>query len=161
MGDTWSGWRQANLLDITMPHCYTSTGVDLDITLADFHIFCDAFERTYGSVAYLCVTDVQEHIHISFLQVRSMVSPKKQLTMPCLQLSLAITWAQVSDSVRSCLCPWGRSLYGLAELCSWKYVDTANNPADNITRGKTQRALPAWALEHEPSVPYSAHMYLA
>lgn len=39
-------------------------GVDLDITPADLHIFCDASEKTYGSVAYICATDEQGHTRL-------------------------------------------------------------------------------------------------
>lgn len=126
-------------------------------------------KRAYGSLAFLRTEDKGE-VHVSFVLAR--VAPKKQLSMPRLELSAALTGAQLarvlhneltipiqrftlwSDST-TVLC-WIRSeschykvfvgtrvteIQSLTEVSSWRYVDSANNPADDITRGKTLKEL--------------------
>eukprot|EP00064_Thunnus_orientalis_P017917 superscaffoldBa00003950_g18003 len=43
----------------------------------DIHIFCDASERTYGSVAYLRTKDISGKVEVAFLNACSRVAPKK------------------------------------------------------------------------------------
>lgn len=45
------------------------------------------------------VPQMSRATHVSFLQVRSRVSPKKQLTMPRLKLSAGLTRAQLTDTL--------------------------------------------------------------
>ncbi|KAK7933271.1 hypothetical protein WMY93_004167 [Mugilogobius chulae] len=61
----------------------------------EVHIFCDASERAYGSVAYLRSEDVRGDVHLSFLIARSRVAPKKQLSIPRLELCAPLTGAQL------------------------------------------------------------------
>lgn len=60
------------------------------------HVFCDASERAYGSVAYMRIVDNQGQIHVSFVLSRSRVAPRKQLSMPRLELCAALTGAQLA-----------------------------------------------------------------
>lgn len=61
----------------------------------DLHVFCDVSERAYGAVAYLQSIDEQGHVHTTFVLARSCVAPKKQLSMPRLELSAALTGSQL------------------------------------------------------------------
>ena len=61
------------------------------------HIFCDTSERIYGAVAYLRTEDENHTIHTSFVMARSGVAPKKQLSMPRLELSAALAGAPLSS----------------------------------------------------------------
>lgn len=96
---------------------------------------------------------------------RSRVAPKKQLTIPCLELSAALTGAQLAHLLKTELTIpidqtvlWSDSTVVLtwlqSELCrykvfvanriteildltspdQWRYVETCQNPADDITR---------------------------
>lgn len=47
---------------------------------------CDDSERAYGSVAYLHTDNGEEKVHVAFLAARSSVAPKKQLSIPRLEL---------------------------------------------------------------------------
>lgn len=60
-----------------------------------------ASERAYGSVAYIRTVDDQNQIHVSFVLARSRVPPKKQLSMPHLELSAALTGAQLASTLQA------------------------------------------------------------
>ena len=134
------------------------------------HVFCDASEQAYGSV-YL-TTKSGDTFHVSFVMARSRVAPKRQQSMPRLELCAALTGAQLSSLIHRELTLsitqtflWTDSTTVLTWLTSescrfkafvgtrvseiptsvhtWRYVDTANNPADDLTRGKTLTELAA------------------
>lgn len=138
----------------------------------ELHIFCDASERVYGSVAYMKTTNQRGETNISFVMARSRVAPLKQLTIPRLELSAALTAAQLSKLIKTELTVsinktwlWSDSTIVLTWLHSescrykpfvanriaeipdltsadeWRYVDTKQNPADDITRGKPLKTL--------------------
>lgn len=52
---------------------------------------CDASQRVYGSVGYLCTEESGGHVEVSFLIARSRVAPKHQLSMPRLELCAALS----------------------------------------------------------------------
>ncbi|KAL4008256.1 hypothetical protein ACER0C_002108 [Sarotherodon galilaeus] len=132
------------------------------------HIFCDASERAYGAVAYLRTQDSQGDVHVAVMMARSRVSPRKQISMPRLELCAALAGAQLakiletelafqpsditlwSDSttvltwIKSNSCHYKvfvgtriAEIQDLTEVSSWRYVNTKDNPADDLTRGKT------------------------
>ena len=60
------------------------------------HIFCDASELAYGSVAYLRFT-MKEGDHIcSFVMSKSRLEPIKKITLPRLELNAAVSGARLS-----------------------------------------------------------------
>ena len=96
------------------------------------------------------------------------MAPKRQLSIPRLELSAALTGAQLADllgkeltmpiqkiimySDSTTVLRWLQSdscrykvfvgtrvseIQTLTDVQNWHYVDTANNPADDITRGKS------------------------
>lgn len=138
----------------------------------ELHVFCDASERVYGSVAYLRTEDDKGDVSVSFLMSRSRVAPKRQLSMPRLELSAALTGAQLANLLRkeltleinkvtlwsdsTTVLQWLKSescrykvfvgtrvteIQTLTDVQDWRYVDTQNNPADDITRGKSLKEL--------------------
>lgn len=132
------------------------------------HVFCDASELVYGAVAYLWVKDKLESIHVIFIMARSRIAPKRQLSIPRLELCAALAGAKLAHLLSSELTIpqqsvtlWTDSTTVLTWLTSdschykvfvgtriaeiqtltgtrsWRYVDSKNNPAHDITRGKT------------------------
>ncbi|KAM4526302.1 uncharacterized protein V3H82_000718 [Fundulus diaphanus] len=170
----WAQWEsELQLLpQVTLPRHYTQAADDASIINRQVHIFCDASEQVYGSVAYLRSEDSQGQVHLSFILARSRVAPRRQLSIPRLELSAALTGAQLAkllnaeltlkidtttlwtdsttvlrwilaDSCRYKVFVGTRvaEIQELTDLKSWRYVDSARNPADDITRGKTLKDL--------------------
>ncbi|XP_057679968.1 uncharacterized protein LOC130908509 isoform X2 [Corythoichthys intestinalis] len=163
----WETWENElkHLNSVTIPRCY-STSFSEDMKY-DLHVFCDASERAYGAVAYLAI-NANDAIQTSFVMARSRVAPKRQQSIPRLELCAALAGAQLaklleiemtlpirqtilwSDSttvlewLQSDSCRFkvfvGTRVSEIQELTdrqAWRYVDSLNNPADDITRGKT------------------------
>lgn len=61
----------------------------------NLNVFCDASEQAYGSIAYL-TTESSDHKSVSFVIARSRVTPKRQLSMPHLELRATLAGAQLS-----------------------------------------------------------------
>ncbi|XP_069366373.1 uncharacterized protein [Paralichthys olivaceus] len=166
----WQAWELElnNLPDIHFPRCYLPTCINSATSDSQMHVFCDASERVYGAVAYLRVEDNVENIHVSFIMARSRIAPKRQLSIPRLELCAALAGAQLahllsaeltipqqsvtlwtdsttvlswltSDSCRYKVFVGTRiaEIQTLTDTRSWRYVDSKNNPADDVTRGKT------------------------
>ncbi len=167
---TWHSWQGElqHLSQIHLPRCYVSQQMDVPNCTRQIHVFCDASEKAYGSVAYLRTENPEGGVEVSFLTARSRVAPKRQLSMPRLELCAALTGAQLASLVNReltlniCSCflwtdsttvlTWlqsescrfkvfvGTRVAEIQELTNdqtWRYVDSTNNPADDITRGKT------------------------
>ncbi|KAI7812768.1 hypothetical protein IRJ41_008898 [Triplophysa rosa] len=155
----WQTWQQelSHLQQLEIPRCYTTSQEYDETCTRDLHIFCDASERAYGAVSYMRTEDRDGKVHISFVLSRSRVAPKKQMSIPRLELSAALTGAQIakllqteltiairqSDSCRYKVFVGTRvaEIQSLTDIHSWRYVDSGNNPADDITRGKSLREL--------------------
>ncbi len=156
------------LASISLPRCVTSSGIDHSHNTKQIHIFCDASEQAYGSVAYLRTEDDNGHIQLAFLLARSKVAPKWRLAIPRLELCAALNGAQLAKLLHTELTIqintetlWTDSTTVLAWLksesyrfkvfvgtrvaeiqeltaeCTWRYVDSSSNPADDLTQGKT------------------------
>ncbi len=119
-------------------------------------------------MAYLRTTDEQGHIHVAFILARSRVAPRKCLSVPRLELSAALTGAQLAKVIQTELSLnlhtvtlWSDSttvlnwltsescrykvfvgtriaeIQTLTDTAEWRYIDSAHNPADHLTRGLT------------------------
>ena len=163
---SWRSWEEElhHLSQISLPRCYVSPETDSSNPHIDLHIFVDASERAYGSLAY---SRAESQVEVSFLAARSRVAPKKQQTIPRLELCAALTAAQLASLLQSELTvtirdvilwtdsttvlTWITSdscrykvfvgarvaeVQELTDVRAWRYVDSVNNPADDITRGK-------------------------
>ncbi len=183
--EAWLSWENElpALSTITLPRCFTPQSANPSLATHDLHIFCDASEQSYGAVAYMCTEDHQQ-VNVSFLMARSRVAPKKQLSIPRLELCAALIGAQLSSLLQTELTLlirkttlWTDSMTVLYWLLSdscrykvfvgtrvaeiqeltkgqeWHYVDSQNNPADDLTRGKllSDLADPAGGTKDLPS----------
>lgn len=99
----WRAWEQElpDIQHISLPRCYVSRELDHPQSIRDIHIFCDASEQAYGSVAYIRTSSTQGDVEIAFLTARSRVSPKKQQSIPRLELCAALTGAQLAKLLKS------------------------------------------------------------
>ncbi|KAJ8356221.1 hypothetical protein SKAU_G00190150 [Synaphobranchus kaupii] len=161
--ETWENKLQ-HLIRVSVPRCYSPVPVVGTNSEYDLHVFCDASERAYGTVAYLTVLR-GDGIHTSFVMARSRVAPKRQQSMPRLELCAALAGAQLAKLVETemtltirqttlwsdstTVLEWLQSdsckfkvfvgirvseIQELTDRQAWRYVDTQNNPADDLTR---------------------------
>ncbi len=168
--EAWNAWESElqYLEKLCLPRCYVSFELDHPACIKEVHIFCDASERAYGCVGYLRTEDPSGKVEVAFMTARSRVAPKKQLSIPRLELCAALTGAQLAQVLRreltvsiahvilwtdsTTVLNWIQSdscrfkvfvgmrvaeIQELTDNQDWHYVDSSNNPADDITRGKT------------------------
>ncbi len=76
---SWKNWEEElpNLATITLPRCLVTSDTDQSKVSRQIHIFCDASEQAYVSVAYLRTEDRQGQIQLTFIIAKSRVSPKR------------------------------------------------------------------------------------
>ncbi|KFD62425.1 hypothetical protein M514_25433 [Trichuris suis] len=66
------------------------------------HVFADASEAGYGTVAYLRV-EVGNDIIVSFVMAKSRVGPIKPTTMPRMELNAAVMATRLMNMIKDCL----------------------------------------------------------
>lgn len=95
--ESWRAWEHElpNLAMVVFPRCYIPSHFKVEASRFSLVIFCDAAEVAYGAVAYLLI-ERQGEVHTSFVMARSRVAPKRQLTMPRLELCAALAGAQLA-----------------------------------------------------------------
>lgn len=168
--EKWSTWvaELSSITEVQFPRPYAPDKSDTPSTIRELHVFCDALEKVYGSVAYLWITDDSEKVHVTFVLARSRVAPRKCLSMPRLELCAALSGSQMAKVIQAELTlPINQVTYWtdsttvlhwlmsescrykvfvgsrvaeiqtLTDVTRWRYVDSARNPADHITRGLT------------------------
>lgn len=155
-----------NLAKLQIPRWYGSVGVSAETAVRELHIFCDASEQAYGAVAYLRLSDgdrvhvsfvmarsrvaPKKTISVPCLELCAALSGSqlanlliKELSVPIHQVTLwsdsttVLTWI-CSESCRYKVFVANRITEILEHTTpeQWRYVDTGNNPADDITRGE-------------------------
>lgn len=97
----WLNWENElkHLSAVSIPRCYLPSSATAAEQHSSLHVFCDASERAYGAVAYLAVQTISD-IHVSFVMARSRVAPKRQQSMPRLELCAALAGAKLAKLVR-------------------------------------------------------------
>ncbi|XP_073789994.1 uncharacterized protein [Danio rerio] len=168
--EAWKEWEsELHLLPhISFPRPYASTPHSQMIVSRQIHVFSDASEKAYGAVSYLRTEDSQGQVSLAFLAARSRVAPRRQHSIPRLELCGALTAAQLAKTIareltvvidqtilwsdsttvltwlKSESCRYkvflGTRVAEIQELTggsSWRYIDSLQNPADDVTRGKT------------------------
>jgi len=100
--EAWDIWESElkQLNKVSIPRCYSPLLTEGEDAKYDLHIFCDASERAYGAVAYLTV-DAGDTIHTSFVMARSRVAPKRQQSIPRLELCAALAGAQLCKLIKT------------------------------------------------------------
>lgn len=124
-------------------------------SVRDIHIFSDAPDQAYGSVAYLGTENPQVNVEVSFLAVRSCVAPKMQQSIQRLELCAALTGAQLSKVIATeltlpirSLTLWSDSLTVLtwltSDVCRYKVsVGTRVAEIQELTGSATWRYVPS------------------
>ena len=89
-----------NLQSLEIPRGYT-TGTEA--TKKQLHIFNDASEEAYATVAYLRAEDESANIHTALISSKTKVAPLKVITLPRLELQSAVIGSRLSLKVISAL----------------------------------------------------------
>ncbi|XP_073771200.1 uncharacterized protein [Danio rerio] len=100
--ESWKQWESElpNISAISIPRSYLPDGMDQPNTEHHLHVFCDASEKAYGAVAYLSSTQGGA-TNVAFVMARSKVAPKRQQTMPRLELCAALAGAQLANLIQT------------------------------------------------------------
>lgn len=153
----WHVWEAEleHLHEVTLPRCYTSPILDQAKCTRDIHVFCDSSEQAYGSVAYLRTESPEGEVEVAFIAARSRVAPKKQQSIPRLELCAALTGAQLYKVISTELtlpihhCTlWSDSVTVLTWLgsdsCRYKvFVGTRVAEIQELTEATTWRYVPS------------------
>ncbi|XP_037049617.1 uncharacterized protein LOC119083910 [Bradysia coprophila] len=135
------------------------------------HLFSDASEKAYGSVAYLRSVNSDGERLVSLVCSKSRVAPIVQTTLPRLELCAALLNVELAKKVEqtmqlniSSTTYWTDSEVVLSWVLSdgtyrtfvanrvaeikrktqpenWRYINTKSNPADLVSRGMTPEKL--------------------
>ncbi|XP_022079226.1 uncharacterized protein LOC110973069 [Acanthaster planci] len=170
----------AQLKDVSLPRCYTPLHFNPATSSYQLHVFTDASEKAYGAVGYLRVMNEVGEVSAEFVMARSRLAPKRVQTMPRLELMAAVSGAELVElledelSIRARTTCWSDSTTVLAwinsESCrynrfvgarvaevqrltnhvTWRYVESQNNPADDLTRGLPLQQIRDGSRWHRP-----------
>ena len=133
------------------------------VKTAQLHHFGDASEQGYGTASYLRFTNGMEKIHIAFILGESRVTPLKQVTIPRLELALAVRvdrmlrlelqieleestfWTDIQSVLKYIRNDTKRFhtfvanrvavIRDLSKAKQWRYLNSKHNPADDASRG--------------------------
>ncbi|XP_064631645.1 uncharacterized protein LOC135489940 [Lineus longissimus] len=110
--DQWKKWCEdlPKLENFRIPHCLKSSMLG-PVAHSTLHHFADASERGLEAASYLRTEDPEGKVHCVLVMSKAKLAPIKTTTIPRLELAAAVE--------------------------SWRHVDTANNPADDVSRGLT------------------------
>ena len=79
-----------------------------EVMKTELHHFSDAYSNGYGQCSYLRMTNCQGDIHCAFVMGKSHVAPLKQVTIPRLELTVAVVSAKIGkylvDSLNTVMC---------------------------------------------------------
>ena len=89
-----------NLGSLEIPREYSTA---TKFTKKQLHIFNDASEDAYATVAYLRIEEDSENIHTAIVTSKTKVAPLKVMTIPRLELQSAVIGSRLSRKVLSAL----------------------------------------------------------
>lgn len=95
----WSQWQNdlENISEFAVPRFYRHIAEKpMKIQL---HVFGDASERAFGSVAYFRFTYASGSVRCAFVTAKTRVAPQKRLSIPKLELQAAVLSVRMSDMV--------------------------------------------------------------
>jgi len=156
--DQWQHWLSdtALLSQLRIPRCLGMRG-----NTCYLHVFCDASELGYGAVAYLKSAE-----SCTLVMAKTRLAPLKSTSIPRLELTAAVLGAEMGTLLQQSLEAtrvylWTDSTTVLrylanreqrfktfvanrvekilchSEIDQWGYVPSADNPADDASRGLT------------------------
>jgi hypothetical protein len=94
----WEQWLRSlrELEDLQIPRMCKDEEMK-NIKIVELHTFSDASLIGYGTCSYVRLIDEKEHISSHLVYAKSRVAPSKTTTVPRLELTAAVTAANVSS----------------------------------------------------------------
>ena len=126
--DIWNKWLESakSISAFKVDRCYFRVrGSVLKIQL---HLFCDASESAYGTVAYLRYSFKSGEHECAFVMAKSKLAPIKTLTLPRLELSAALTGARLSKLILHELdLPIEETFFWSDSVLTLQYISNTSN----------------------------------
>ena len=126
--DTWHEWLQnaTKIPTIHVNRCYVS--LKEPISEIQLHIFCDASESAYGTVAYLRYSFKAGGHKCALVMSKSKLAPIKTVTLPRLELCSALVGARMSKLILHELdIPIERTFYWADSMLALQYIHSTSN----------------------------------
>ena len=100
IANEWICWCEdlAKVEDIKVNRRYVP--VDAVMRNQELHVFNDASEKGYATVAYLRTEDEQGKVHVSLITSKTKVAPLKIITLPRLELMAALIGSRISLKIK-------------------------------------------------------------
>ena len=164
--EEWRKWTEAlpKFASFQINRCLVPRDFG-DCTDVQLHLFSDASEGGFGSVAYLRLTNQQGLVWCSFLYGKARVAPLKTVTIPRLELAAAVMAVRSKKKIEKAMILdtstffWSDSMTVInyirnkktrfhtfvanrlkaihegSSTSQWRYVPGVLNPADEASRG--------------------------
>ena len=99
----WFNWYQnlEGIKEIQISRQYVPENIVAKKT--EVHIFCDASEKGYATVAYLCMEEDSGQRYTALLTSKTKVAPLKMITLPRQELLAALIGSRLSLVIRRAL----------------------------------------------------------
>ena len=99
----WLEWRNdlKNLSKVELNRKYTPVGIV--VKNQQVHIFCDASEDAYATVAYLRTEAEDGKVYVGFITAKTKVAPLKFVTLPRKELLSALIASRMSIKIKAAL----------------------------------------------------------
>lgn len=125
----WVKWLEnlKHLSDFKIQRCVKPDTFG-NTTEAQMHHFSDASESAYGTASYLVLTTKQNQKHCALLMGKSRVSPLKQVTIPRLELTAAVTAVKMDKILRQELqIPLKQSIFWSDSTTVLSYIENESS----------------------------------
>ncbi|KAF8773770.1 hypothetical protein HNY73_016400 [Argiope bruennichi] len=88
-----------NLNNINIERCIVIPNAEV----TELHGFCDSSEKAYGAAIYARTVNSAGEVKVKLVASKSRVSPIKQVTIPCLELSSVVLLTKLMQKVKNAL----------------------------------------------------------
>ncbi|XP_058840949.1 uncharacterized protein LOC131696424 [Topomyia yanbarensis] len=165
----WKKWVQVlgRLCEVKIPRCYFPGYSADSLDTLELHVFVDASESAYASVAYFRIVDCGR-VRCALVASKTKVAPLKPMTIPRLELQAAVLGARMAKTIQeshkipirlrvmwsdsSTVLSWIRSdtrrypkfvafrgseILNVTSLDEWRWLPTRLSVADEATKWGT------------------------
>ncbi|KFD66953.1 hypothetical protein M514_20819 [Trichuris suis] len=155
----WNRWKQGLHMLPQLLVQRTLIPVDIHVVSSvELHAFADASDKAYGAVVHMKAETVSANNFVNMVIAKSHVAPLKKITLPRLELTVALVAARlvcyVKREIEMTVDRVNRvqEIQTLVDSANWYYCAGKDNPADLLSRGTTIENLKSnsywW---HEPA----------